>query len=343
MIVTGQPGAGLASVAVDLSKQLLRTVDTAAHVSVNRLRAYHPLWAQGGDLPPTAAARVAESCQAWFERIVADAQRRRLNLVAEVETIAIDTLPTLATDLRSKGYVVQAVFVAASREESCLAMLAHYEMRRRSGLAAEAPSIKVHDHAFNRVSNVLGRMELEHLVEGLRVVAPAGSHLYESRVIGGELRRVPRAAEILGIQQNKPPSAKELVQYAMRWETLVQRMANDPRFPREIASQTVQGRNAAVARCERDATADQMLKWAREAGAFRVMNRFEFLNEFPHHARAVQAMNIAAAESEKYPTEQAERLMLRARENIAQRIERGDMARIAARREVQVAQQGRTS
>ena len=78
-----------------------------------------------------------------------------------------------------------------------------------------------------------------------------------------------------------------------------------------------------------------MLQWAREAGAFRVMNRFEFEKEFPHHARAVATLGVAAFEAERYPPEEAKRLMFHARENIAQRIERGEMARIAARQKAQ--------
>lgn len=102
-----------------------------------------------------------------------------------------------------------------------------------------------------------------------------------------------------------------------------------------MASQTLTWRNEAVARCERDPAAAQMLQWAREAGAFRAMNRFEFEKEFPHHARAVASLGLAVIEAEKYGGEEAKRLLFHARENIAQRIERGDMARIAAREKAQ--------
>ena len=40
MIITGQPGAGLTFATVQLRQQLLETVASAAHVSMNRLRAY---------------------------------------------------------------------------------------------------------------------------------------------------------------------------------------------------------------------------------------------------------------------------------------------------------------
>jgi hypothetical protein len=331
MVIAGQPGAGLTYASVMLRQQLMQTVATAAHVSLNRLRAYHPLWAAGGDVAPTAAARVIADCQAWFDRFVSDVQTRRLNLIAEVETTDIEAVPRLAADLRRGGYIVQAVLVGTAREESRLAMLARYEMRRRAGLGAEAPSIQAHELAFSNVGSLLGRLEHERMVDGLRVITCSGTQLYESRVIDGVLNRVPRAAETLRIHLDRAPDARELVQYAMRWETLVQRLTGDPTVPRDIAGRTVIWRNDAAARCEQDPDARQMLQWAREAGAFRVMNRFEFEKEFPHLARAVAALGEAVLESERFPPQEAARLLTHARENIAQRIERGDMARIVAR------------
>ncbi|CAN7776178.1 zeta toxin family protein [Variovorax sp. LjRoot175] len=335
MIVAGQPGAGVSYAAVQLRKQLIETVATSVHVSMNRLRAYHPAWAAGGDIPPMAAARIASDCKTWFDNLVEEVQKKRLNLVAEIETVDVKAVPKLASELRHNGYIVQAVFVAASREESRLAMVAGYEMRRRAGLAVEQPSVQNHELAFGNVRALMGAMEHRLAVDGLRVIGHDGAQIYESRVIGGDINRAPRAQETLDVLLDKPRSPRELVQFAMRWETLVQRLANDPGVPRDVASQTLTWRNEAVARCERDPAAAQMLQWAREAGAFRAMNRFEFEKEFPHHARAVASLGLAVIEAEKYGGEEAKRLLFHARENIAQRIERGDMARIAAREKAQ--------
>jgi hypothetical protein len=49
----------------------------------------------------------------------------------------------------------------------------------------------------------------------------------------------------------------------------------------------------------------------------------------------VSALGLAVVEAEKYGGEEGKRLLFHARENIAQRIERGDMARIAAREKAQ--------
>ena len=300
MIVAGQPGAGVSYATVQLRRQLTQSVATAVHVSMDRLRAYHPLWAAGGDIPPVAADRVASDCKTWLGRLMEEIQKKRLNLVAEIETVDVKAMPKLAAELRHSGYVVQAVFVATPREESRLAMVAGYEMRRRAGLAVEQPSAQNHELAFGNVRALLGAMEHRRAADGLRVIGQDGAQIYESRVVDGDINRLPRAQETLDVLLDKPRSPKELVQFAMRWETLVQRLANDPGVPRDVASQTLTWRNEAVARCERDPAAAQMLQWAREAGAFRVMNRFEFEKEFPHHARAVSSLGLAVVEAEKY-------------------------------------------
>ena len=335
MIVAGQPGAGVGCAAVQLRKQLVQTVATAVHVSMDRLRAYHPIWAAGSDISPVAADRIASDCKAWLGRLLEETQKKRLNLVAEVDTVDVKAMPKLAAELRHSGYVVQAVFVATSREESRLGMLAGYEMRRRAGLAVEQPSVQKHELAFVNVRVLLGAMEHRRAVDGLRMITRDGAQIYESRVIDGDINRLPRAQETLDVLLDKPRSPRELVQFAMRWETLVQRLASDPGVPRDVASQTLTWRNEAVARCESDPATAQMLQWAREAGAFRAMNRFEFEKEFPHHARAVSSLGLAVVEAEKYGGEEAKRLLFHARENIAQRIERGDMARIATREKAQ--------
>jgi hypothetical protein len=155
MTIAGQPGAGLTCAAVQLRRQLTETVATAVHSSIDRLRAYHPIWAAGCDIPPLVAARIASDCQTWFNRLVEEVQKRRLDLVAEIETVDVKAVPKVASELRHNRYVVQAVFVATSREESHLAMVARYEMRRRAGLAVEQPSGQNHDLAFGNVRTLM--------------------------------------------------------------------------------------------------------------------------------------------------------------------------------------------
>ena len=94
----------------------------------------------------------------------------------------------------------------------------------------------------------MGALEHRRAVDGLRVIRHDGSQIYESRLVEGDLNRPARAVETLDVLHDKPRSPRELVQFAMRWETLVQRLASDPAVPRDIASQTLTWRNEAIER-----------------------------------------------------------------------------------------------
>lgn len=330
MIIASHPGAGASYAAALLRKEFSKSPGACAQVSIDRLRAYHPSWR---DIH--ASAGVGSDAAAWFDRFVEEVQGRRLNLVAEVGTADAKAIPKLAAQLRRGQYTVQAVFVATTSDESRLAMLARYEMRRRHGLPVDPVSDREHEAAFLNVRTIVDTLEQRLAVDGLRVIHHDGTQIYERRLANGKLDKAPKAQEALDAVVGKTRSPRELVQLAMRWETLVQRLAKDPAVPREIASLTLTWRNEAVARCESLPAAAQMLQWAREAGAFRVMERFEFEKEFPHHGRAVRSLGLAVIEAEKYERDEGARLIAHARENIAQRIERGDMARIAAQEKAQ--------
>jgi hypothetical protein len=176
-----------------------------------------------------------------------------------------------------------------------------------------------------------GLLEKKCAVDGLRVIDRQAKQIYDNRQADGRWLRAPRVQDRIDAELDRTLPPKELVKLAMCWETLVQRLVQDPQVPREVASQVLGWRNEAVARCETNASTAQMLQWSREGAGFRVMDRFAFEKEFPHHARAVKSLGVAVIEAEKYDEAEGARLIASARENIAQRIECVDMARIAAR------------
>ena len=106
---------------------------------------------------------------------------------------------------------------------------------------------------------------------------------YENRLIEGEWSREPRAAFFLDEVRERVLSDRQLANYALAWETLVQRLVSDPSVPRAVAAQTLAWRGESVRRAEQDKDAAKLLTWAREAEAFRRMNRFAFAREFLRH------------------------------------------------------------
>jgi len=334
MIVAGQPGAGTPTAAATLRLELAKTIGNVVQLSGDRLRAYHPAWRPSAGTGILSAPTIEPEVAYWSNRIVQDAQHHRMHLLVEDELHDPRSVYRMATTLRKDAYVVQAVFVSTNADESTLSVMAQYDRRRDRGLASRFVARQEHDVALANVRAAMGLLEERRAVDGLRVIDRNALQIYENRLVGGEWKKEAHAQASLDAVRNKPLPAKELARFAMRWETLVQRLAHNPEVPRDVASQALIWRNEAAARCEATPAAAQMLQWAREGAAFRVMDRFEFEREFPHHARAVTALGAAVVEAEKYEARESARFLASARENIAQRIERGDMARIAAREKV---------
>jgi hypothetical protein len=337
MFVAGQPGSGVPSAAATLRRELTKSTGAVVHLSEDRLRAYHPAWQVGADVGTglLRAGAIQPEVTYWFDRIVQEAQSQRLHLLVEDELRDPRSVQKAAAALRKDLYVVQAVFVSTNRDESTLSVMAQYDLFRERGLPSRFVSAQEHDVALGNVRVAIGLLEDRRAVDGVRVIDRNASQFYENRLIDGEWLRAPRAQASLDIVRDKARPPRELVKLAMRWETLAQRLAHDPAVPRDVASQVLIWRNEAAARCEATPATAQMLQWAREGAAFRIMDRFEFEREFPHHGRAVKSLGAAIIEAEKYDATEGARFLASARENIAQRIERGDMARIAAREKAQ--------
>ncbi|MDM0022676.1 zeta toxin family protein [Variovorax saccharolyticus] len=328
MFVAGQPGAGVPVAAALLRRELRKTAGPAIHVSPSRLAAYHPAnrASAGFEIPG-----IQPDILHWLGRAVDDTRQQRVHAVIEDELEDAQSMPRMAFALRKDAYTVQAVFVSTLPELSRLRLAALYDRRRSCGLPTPFVSALAHDAALANVRLVLGQLEDRRAVDGLRIIDAQCAQFYENRLTAGGWARTARARAALDMERVRSRSPKDLVQTAMRWETLVRRLVQDAAVPRDVASEVLRWRDQAVAQCEALPAAAQMLQWAREAAAFRTMERNEFEREFPHHARAVQSLGLAMRESEKYQEYEAMGLVLHARENIAQRIERGDMARIAAR------------
>ncbi|RZL85957.1 MAG: hypothetical protein EOP82_31655, partial [Variovorax sp.] len=277
MIVAGQPGAGVPSAAATLRQDLTKTTGAVVALSEDRLRAYHPQWCAsagaGSDL--LRAGAIQPEISYWFDRILQDAQRHRFHLLVEDEVRDPRSVHKVAVALRKDLYVVQAVFVSANRDESTLSVMARYDLLRERGLPSRFVSAQEHDVALANVRVAIGLLEDRRAVDGIRVIDRNASQFYENRLADGEWLRAPRAQASLDVLRDKARPPKDLVKFAMRWETLAQRLAHDPAVPRDVASQALMWRNEAIARCERMPATAQMLQWAREGAAFRVMDRFE--------------------------------------------------------------------
>lgn len=318
MLVMGQPGSGVSVASALLGRAMRHSAGDAVALSMERIRAY--------DNGLSAA-----SAQRWLRRAVDAARERRLNLIIEDELDDPPRMGRFVDRLRQDGYVVQVVCMCTSPQISRLLRAARYALWQQHGLAPKFVTAAQHDEALVILRATLNDFEEGGSVDGLRVIGRDGRQLFENRMAGSDWLRAPRAAAVWDKELSRALSDKDAVQLAMCWETLSRALVHDPRVPRDVASEVLDDRNRFVEQCEASPSRARMLQWACEGAAFREMDRFAFEAAFPHHARAAAMMGQALIEAEKLDAAESERFLHRARENIAQRIERGDMARIAAR------------
>jgi hypothetical protein len=186
----------------------------------------------------------------------------------------------------------------------------------------------LHEAAYEGVRDSLVRIEAEVAVDRIQVIVADGRQLYANEADGQRWIRPPQAARVLDDFRNRQLTARELADSALRWQTLVQRLASDASVPREVASQAITWRDDAVQRAEADPQAPRMLAWGREAEAFRTMNRRQFLSEFPQYAKPVERMDEALRFAERNFEQAAdrERFIALTRERLATRIAEGRYA-----------------
>jgi hypothetical protein len=234
----------------------------------------------------------------------------------------------LITQMKNASYEVAAVVLASDRDQSRQATLTHFDLARAAGDVPRFIPAAYHDEAYDRLRESLARIEAERTVDRIQVVARDGRELYANQRDGEHWVREPRAAYVLHDFRERPLTARELAESALRWQTLAQRLASDPTVPREVASQAITWRNEATAKAQADPEANRLLAWGREAEAFRTMNRHQFLREFPQHAKAVERLEQAIGYAEKTidVVSDRDRFVAQARERIAERIAEGRYA-----------------
>jgi hypothetical protein len=328
VLVGGQPGAAKSYVTAQVRAHLATTVGPSVVVSGDELRQYHPHWRARGHLDSQVTPDTQADVGRWYARLTIDAIANGVNLVFVTSMRQPQAALALATRLKSTGYEVAAVVLASDRDQSRQATLTLYDLGRSAGDAPRFVPAAYHDDAYDRLRESLARIEAERTVDRVQLVARDGRQLYANQSDGERWLREPKATYVLDDFRERRLTARELADSALRWRTLVQRLASDPTVPREVASQAITWRNEATAKAEGDPEAKQLLAWGQEAESFKTMNRHQFLREFPQHAKAVERLEEAISYAEKTfeDTANRERFIAQARDRLAERIAEGRYA-----------------
>lgn len=325
VIVGGQPGAGKSYVLAQVRAHLASTVGIAATIAGDEVREYHPYWRSHARIDPQAAQRTQADAGAWFARLTTDGIEKKANLIFETSMRQPDAVLKLAERLRGSGYEVGAVVLAVDKDLSRQATLTRYDVARSVGDVPRFVPAALHDGAYDRLRDTVSRLESERAVDRIQLITRDGRQLYSNLLEQGQWARSPKGLASLDDFRERALPARELADNALRWQTLVQRLAADPSVPREVGAQVVAWRNESTQRAERDTDAKQLLQWGREAEAFKTMSRHQFVKEFPQHAKLAERMEEAInyAEGNFGHAIDRERFVQQARDRIAERIAEG--------------------
>lgn len=325
LLIGGQPGSGKSYALAQARTQMAASAGAAAVLSGDELREYHPYWRANALTDPQAAARTQEDVGKWYARLTNDAVAQRVNIAFETAMRHAKAVLVLAEQLRARGYVIVATIVATDKEQSRLATMARFDVARTVGDVPRFVPAAYHDDAYARVRDTIGQLEATHAVDVLRIIMRDGASVYRNQLSDGAWEHPAKAVELLDAARERRPTARELADNALRWQTLTQRLAIEATVAREVAAQTVAWRNEATARAEHDPDARQYLTWGREAEAFRTMNHQQFLREFPHQEQVVRRFRQAVDlfESEYGNPADRERTIADTRARLADRIAEG--------------------
>jgi hypothetical protein len=328
VLVGGQPGSARGYVTAQIRAHLATTVGPSAVIAADDLRQYHPQWRASDPLATSTTTETQDDIGRWYTRLITDAIAKGVNIVLVTSMRTPEAVSVLAARLKDARYEVAVVALASDRDQSRQGTLALYDLSRSAGNTPRFVPAAHHDDAYQRLREALTRLEAERAVDRVQLIAQDGHELYANQRQGEHWVREPRATYVLDDFRERRLTARELADSALRWRTLVQRLTADPSVPREVASQAITWQHEAVARAESDPEASQLLAWGQEAESFRTMNRHQFLNEFPHHAKAVERLEEAFDYAEKSfedPSDR-ERFIAQARDRLAERIAEGRYA-----------------
>lgn len=328
VLVGGQPGAGKTVALAQVRAQLANTVGPAATISGDEVREYHPYWRSHARIDARAAELTQADAGLWYTRLTNDGITKGANLVFETSMRQPDAVLQLADRLHASGYRVDAVILAVERDLSRQATLTRYDVARTVGDVPRFVPGPYHDSAYDRLRTTVTRLEKENAIDQIQLITRDGRQLYNNQLSQGQWAKEAKAAFALDDFRERSLPARELADTALRWQTLVQRLANDASVPREVAAQVVAWRNESVLKAQRDPDAKKLMQWGLEAEAFKTMSRQQFVREFPHHAKLAERLQEAFVYAENNFAHEVdrERFVAQARNRIADRIAEGRFA-----------------
>lgn len=325
VIFGGQPGAGK-SAAVDSAMRELEPRGGAVQIIGDDLRGYHPHYARlmGAD-DKTAAFYTDRDTGQWVETAIAEAKAQRVNIVIEGTMRDGNKVAATMESLRAAGYEIDARALAVNPRLSEQGIFQRYENQKADRGTGRMTTPEAHRAAYDGMPVTLERIERDKLADRVTVYRRGAEAIYSNELHGGQWAREPQARAVVEAERARPMTLQERRDYAQGFDKLADMLA----------------------RPERQASADELRKvegLRRQAKAelaaevFRQEPPEKAVQQHPELAPAYGYMRAREARAEADGLNEQQRAIVMARvcQNVAERIERGDVPSVQIREERQV-------
>lgn len=330
VIFGGQPGAGK-SAAVDAVMRDLEQRGGAVQIVGDELRDYHPKYARLMEKDDkTAAFYTDRDTGQWVEKSIAYAKEHRLNVVIEGTMRDSNKVAETMQSLRGAGYEIDARALAVNERLSQQGIIQRYENQKADRGTGRMTTPEAHQAAFDGMPVTIERIEREKLADKLTIYRRGAEAIYSNELQNDEWVKEPQARAAMEAEHKRPMNLQERRNYAEGFDKLADLMAKPER--QANADEIINVENLRQ-RAKRELVSE----------VFRQEPPATAVQQHPELAPAYGYLRAreAKAEADGLNEQQRAVVMGKVRENVAERIERGDVpsVQIQEDRQLKVEQQ----
>ena len=325
VIFGGQPGAGK-SAAVDAAVRDFEPRGGAVQIIGDDLRSYHPQYARLMESDDkTAAFYTDRDTGKWVEKAIAEAGAQRVNIVIEGTMRDGNKVADTMQSLRAAGYEIDARVLAVNERFSQQGIFQRYENQKADRGTGRMTTPEAHKAAFDGLPVTVERIEREKLADRMTIYRRGGEPIYTNELAAGAWVNPPEGRAVLEAERNRPMTLAERRRYAEGFDRLAEMVA----LPERKAS------------AAEVATINDLQQSARRelaADVFRQVPPTTAVKQHPELAPAYAYVRATEAKAEADGLNEQQRgiVMARVRDNVAARIEQGDIPQVQIREERQI-------
>ena len=209
VVLGGQPGAGKSAM-IAQAAQDFREAGGIVRIIGDNLRSFHPGYEelQRRD-DRTAAFFTDRDSGQWIELAIADAARRRCNVVVEGTMRVPDKVAETLALFRSNGYATDARALAVSPELSALGILQRFVAQKEDRGFGRMTSKQAHNAALAGMLDTLDRIQDERLADRLTIYRRGNEALHSIALGDPAQPGEPRARAIVEAERARPLARQE--------------------------------------------------------------------------------------------------------------------------------------